>query len=595
MADANIRAVITAKDDASNVLKSFGDNASSVGSKIIDVAKVAAVSLLAVGTAAVGAGAVSVKAYTESEDALAQMTAALKSTHDASGLFEQDLIDQANALEKLTTYSHVAIEGVENLLLTFTNIHGAIYQQAVPAILDMATAMHEDLQSASIQVGKALNDPILGITALHRIGVTFSATQKEQIQNFVDTNQLAKAQGVILTELNKEFGGSAEAAGDTFAGALAKLKNSLHDVEEEVGQTIVKYLAPFATKALEAVAAINWDQIIQNTVTALRLLFDTLTGGDPTIKKGEEGFKSFAIVLIDTRQRFLDIYNSIIAVYQQIEQYLNPKLQSLSDSIKGIFPVMRTFIDNFINPLVEALAIASGRSLVWALGEVIDALKETILIATPFFQFLNDNKSTIYSITDDLVAFANSIKDSFVSAFNTIQGAAEILTGAILAVYEVDKFVFGAVIAIFQNLRPAIADIFSSAGIWLYDAGKAIIQGLINGIEDAIGNVGNSLGKVGSDISGAVKSALHAVHIPGFASGVQDFSGGLAVVGEQGPELVNLPQGSSVTPNSKIGSVGGTVNIAVNVGVYAGTQIELRKLATKVMSAYQDAQSMGTA
>lgn len=36
--------------------------------------------------------------------------------------------------------------------------------------------------------------------------------------------------------------------------------------------------------------------------------------------------------------------------------------------------------------------------------------------------------------------------------------------------------------------------------------------------------------------------------LPHFATGVQDFSGGNAVVGEQGPEVVNLPPGSSVTP-----------------------------------------------
>lgn len=46
--------------------------------------------------------------------------------------------------------------------------------------------------------------------------------------------------------------------------------------------------------------------------------------------------------------------------------------------------------------------------------------------------------------------------------------------------------------------------------------------------------------------------------IKGFASGVQNFGGGVALVGERGPELVNLPRGSDVIPNHALGGIGGT-------------------------------------
>lgn len=38
--------------------------------------------------------------------------------------------------------------------------------------------------------------------------------------------------------------------------------------------------------------------------------------------------------------------------------------------------------------------------------------------------------------------------------------------------------------------------------------------------------------------------------IPGFAEGVRGFRGGMAIVGEEGPELVHLPRGASVIPNT---------------------------------------------
>lgn len=45
--------------------------------------------------------------------------------------------------------------------------------------------------------------------------------------------------------------------------------------------------------------------------------------------------------------------------------------------------------------------------------------------------------------------------------------------------------------------------------------------------------------------------------VPFFADGTNFAPGGMAVVGERGPELVNLPRGSQVIPNSALGGVGG--------------------------------------
>jgi phage-related tail protein len=47
-----------------------------------------------------------------------------------------------------------------------------------------------------------------------------------------------------------------------------------------------------------------------------------------------------------------------------------------------------------------------------------------------------------------------------------------------------------------------------------------------------------------------MNSLMRNLGIPGFAEGVKGFGGGMAVVGENGPELVNLPRGADVIPNS---------------------------------------------
>ncbi|QMV19697.1 hypothetical protein GOB94_14095 [Granulicella sp. 5B5] len=62
-------------------------------------------------------------------------------------------------------------------------------------------------------------------------------------------------------------------------------------------------------------------------------------------------------------------------------------------------------------------------------------------------------------------------------------------------------------------------------------------------------------GGMGQTFGGLAKTLFSA--IPGFASGVHGFGGGLALVGEEGPEYVNIPRGSSVYPNGTPPPMGG--------------------------------------
>jgi len=116
--------------------------------------------------------------------------------------------------------------------------------QATETVLDMSTALGQDTKSSAVQLGKALQDPILGITALRRVGVNFSEDQKTVIENLVKTGNKAEAQRLILKELNTEFGGSARNAAQTFAGSMAQLGNVLDDVMEVIGSVVVDALDP---------------------------------------------------------------------------------------------------------------------------------------------------------------------------------------------------------------------------------------------------------------------------------------------------------------------------------------------------------------
>lgn len=191
----------------------------------------------------------------EAQKTTAQTNAVIKSTGGAAKLSADQVGDLATAISNKVGVDDEAIQSGENLLLTFTNVRNAagkgndVFNQATRVITDMTAAMNQGtvttdgLKTANIQVGKALNDPIKGITALTKVGVTFSAAQKKQIEGFVKSGQTIKAQKVILAELNKEFGGSA-AAGTT---ATQKLGVAFKNAEETIGGLFLPVIDKTAT------------------------------------------------------------------------------------------------------------------------------------------------------------------------------------------------------------------------------------------------------------------------------------------------------------------------------------------------------------
>ena len=198
------------------------------------------------------------------EKATAQLNAGIKSTGNLAGLSVEGLQAQAAALESLSAQDEIAIMKNQALLQTFTNVRNVtgegndIFNQATLAMLNMGAKMGDNAGSA-MQLGKALNDPLMGMNALRRVGVVFTEQQKESIRAMVASGDIMGAQKIILQELEVEFGGAAAAAGDTFAGAVFRAKDKVADFARNlitnlqpilltIGKTIgdlwSKYLTP---------------------------------------------------------------------------------------------------------------------------------------------------------------------------------------------------------------------------------------------------------------------------------------------------------------------------------------------------------------
>ena len=177
-------------------------------------------------------------AYREQEKAVTKVRQALISTEGASKKSLKGLINDAKELQKTSLFGdEVILNDVTAQLLTFTNIAQDEFDRVQQVALDVATVLDKDLKSTSIQLGKALNDPVRQLSALQESGIQFTKEQTELIKSLAETNRLAEAQGVILSELERQYGGQAAAAVEADKG-VTQLSNTWGDFKEVIGEAI---------------------------------------------------------------------------------------------------------------------------------------------------------------------------------------------------------------------------------------------------------------------------------------------------------------------------------------------------------------------
>jgi len=190
-------------------------------------------------------------AISEAEEAQrvqAQTAAVIKSTGGAAGVSAQAVRRYSDALSRKAAVDNEVIQSGANMLLTFKNINSEIFQRSLTAATDLAAGYAAasggtvDLKAATLQLGKALNDPIAGMTALTRVGVQFTESQKDQIKTLVESGNTLAAQKIILKEVESQFAGSAAAN----VTASARLKVAWAEIKESVGKSLLPFLQSLA-------------------------------------------------------------------------------------------------------------------------------------------------------------------------------------------------------------------------------------------------------------------------------------------------------------------------------------------------------------
>ena len=335
--------------------------------------------------------------FTEAMDAqlnMAQLDAVLASTNGTAGVTRQAALDLADSLSTVTRFSDDTILKGENMLLTFTNIGKDIFPQATEAILNMSTGLGQDLQSSAIQLGKALNDPVAGVTALQRVGVKLTDEQKKQVEGFMAVNDIASAQAIILGELQTEFGGSAVAAGKTFAGQMDILKNKVNNLKEGLGLKLMPMIQQLADKLIA---------FADNP--AVLKFFDDLAKG--------------AIKLVE-------MLVNLPSSFDGIKSSIAPFLPSLK-SIMTTFEAMR--------PTITAVGIVLFAKIKSAIQELSARVLPFVVAKLQLFaNWFRDNRPLIVNFITTLGRWFGVLADAIVKFWPVVQPILSALLNIVLGV-----------------------------------------------------------------------------------------------------------------------------------------------------------------
>lgn len=496
---------IVVREDGSRVVKrnleDIGASASTVDGKIAKMTS--SLKTMSAVVVAAGIGLIFnsfIRNTIEAEQTVSQLNAVLKSTAGVSGQTSSGLQKMASDLQDVTTYGDEAVMQMQSVLLTFTRLRGNQFVQAQEAVLNLATAMKMDLKGASLQVGKALNDPVQGLTALSRAGIQFTDDQKELIKKLAEGGKMAEAQTLILKELEVQFGGSARAARDTLGGALTALREKFGDMFELSSS----FSEPFR-KGIEFITA-NMETILK--VVAIL----TLTLAAAFVPSAIAVFSGWVGVLM-TQLRNLWI---LIAA--------NP-LGALLVAVTAVVSALTLFRDQIKLGTDETTTLgdlmrAAWESVVPFIKEVWSVAKWTLDAITEYFGV---NSAYWASSTADSTKKQES---SWLGIVRAVARTVDAILGLLLGLHDSSRRIFAAIgdfaSTTFNNMAKQAAAAFKGDFAQVLEIGAAQID-----------NLKNTGTKLGEALGKGMDTGFAAIAAGGFEAKLDKLIGRAQEIGKE--------------------------------------------------------------
>ena len=348
-------------------------------------------------------------------------------------------------------------------------------------------------QELGISTTQAFEDIVTGIgrnspLILDNLGIT-TQKYKEQIEVLEDSgrelSETEKKQ-ILLSSVMEDGAKITESASIQVARMGTELKNLKDNAITRITPKLIEML--------------NW--IRQNAITISTRL-------QPVFVRLKEFIQGELI------PRFVTLKNSVVRLWNSLE----PLRSRIGDLVSNVLPVFKKLL----------------------LG-IVDAFSWFINNVAGVVEFFNNNQSAVELLEGALggvVGYLLVMKG--ISAFTALLGAFTALTTTITAAGGIGAALAGVAGSLLTIAAPVTIAIALGAGFWVVYNNLEKMKSLLDRINE---NVNKELEKESKRIGVPAEDIYRG--IMGFASGTDYAPGGLALVGEQGPELVNLPRGSQV-------------------------------------------------
>lgn len=555
----------------------------------------------------------SITAAMEQEDAINRLNVALKNQGTYTTALSASYQKMADDLQRSTRYSDESINAVQQQLVALGNVGPAQMDRVVRAVLDFSTATGKDLQTSALLFAKAAQG---NTAALSRYGIVIDETIPK-----------AEKFNALLDLTRQRMGGAAQADLATFSGALSQLSKQWGELMEELGKIITQNPEVIGAIRKTTGALIEWIDIIKNNkeeigsfltgsvqgaeLAALEIekfvlavvigierikasgwqgIWSFLTGGVTGDAGSADGGGAQADAGADQYIQQLEAQlQEMMQRTDQLRQQMaanGPGGQSIGTSMFSPDPAQVQIAVDQTLPILQAGMVALGTmtnsftdGFKTGFGEVDLSMKGL---------FTEFGKGVGTSTKQATSMFASTTTQILMGQKSASEGFKELGMG-IVAMFAKMAIEIAAqkALAIAFNFVVGAASAAAAAVVGAAWATPAALASLATGGTNATTAKAAIIGTVALSKSLAALSSA----VPGAAEGATVTGGGTVMVGERGPELLNLPRGASVIPLSQNSSPVFNINISIAQASIRHTD-DIRSLAMEI-SAEIDAITRG--